>query len=602
MKVSRETSIPARHLKSSVSYAVASGVYSALSCGSYGSKAAALLEKGAYRDLVSLEVDPTIYSDCSEFADDYLACEFMSKYPEWDTGVDRKQVAVDKFLLAEQACAEANKRLAPPDAVRPVTSTSAACWSHMRAARRKIRKLLGPFSWDKAAVHFAWGPGASTQVRSREGDAYFKYGVQRPQVTAQCAMLAGVAIALSPRWYNLLAGIDPEAPSCIPSPEFIVREHLEIIEGNRVVTVPKNAKTDRVIAIEPHMNMYVQKGIGALIRHRLLKVGVNLNDQTLNQRLAREASISGMLATVDLSAASDSVSMGLCEALLPEDWLLAIKLSRSPIGVLPDGSKVSYNKVSSMGNGFTFELESLIFWALVSSVVESDPVPSDRRIGVYGDDLIFSVSSYAQVQELLSYCGFTVNAKKSFCIGYFRESCGKHYFNGVDVSPFYIRKDVNTEARLLVVVNNLRRYARQGLSWGMDGRFRSVYESLVRILPRERRTPSIPDGYGDGALIGDFDECRPSKAGNGLDGWIGKCFIPIPRRRRVHGGALLLKALGRRHDALVWWRDYLPPSALNAVMDRVVSKSEVDTLLSEGTRQRAVKLLCPQWQSFGPWI
>lgn len=140
--------------------------------------------------------------------------------------------------------------------------------------------------------------------------------------------------------------------------------------GNKVTTVPKNSKTDRVIAIEPLMNMYVQKGIGGAIRHSLRSVGINLNDQTSNQRLAREGSLQGKLATVDLSSASDSVSLLLVEELLPPDWVAAIKLCRSPCGVLPDGSVINYQKVSSMGNGFTFELESLIFWAACSSVCQ----------------------------------------------------------------------------------------------------------------------------------------------------------------------------------------------------------------------------------------
>lgn len=587
---------PVRH-RSSASSAFAYAVYSSVG-GTKASEALAHLEKGEFSELVSLSINPLEYDDPDLFRDDYLVCELMSKYPEWDVGIDRKQVAYEKFLEAEVQCAETNRRLGSPVGA---ASTTVTCESHIYTARRKIERLLGPFSWDEAAVHFSWGPGASTQVRSAEGDAYYKYGVKRPHVTGSCAMLAASAIALSPIWYSQIAGIDPSAPFAMPSPRLIARDHLDIVEGNRVVTVPKNAKTDRVIAIEPHMNMYVQKGIGAVIRRRLLKVGVNLNDQTLNQRLAKEASTYGELATVDLSAASDSISMKLVEELLPEDWVLALKQTRSPVGVMPDGTKVRYQKVSSMGNGYTFELESLIFWALISSVVDYNPAVKDRRVGVYGDDLIFSVTSYDSAVSLLSWCGFKTNAKKSFASGHFRESCGKHYFRGHDVSPFYVRKDIDSHMRLIWAANQVRRYARNRYSYGLDARLLDAYLLCVCRLPAALRRPSIPDGYGDGALFGDYDECLPSlvRAPHGLEGFLGTVLLPVPRRRRVSGGALLLKALGRKSE-VCFWRDHIPPQHLQSVMDRL-PVGRMDTILSEGWSVKTARILIPLWRDYGPW-
>lgn len=585
---------PIRH-RSSASSAFAYAVYSSVG-GIKASEALDLLEKGDFKSLVSLSVNPLDYSDPWQFRDDYLVCELMSKFPEWDTGIDRKQVALEAFLEAEKQCAETNKRLGSPVVT---ASTTVTCESYIYTARRKIERLLGPFCWDEAAVHFGWGPGASTQVRSALGDAYYKYGVQRPHVTGSCAMLAGVVVSTSPVWYRQIAGLSPSAPFVMPSPALIARDHFDIVDGNRIVTVPKNAKTDRVIAIEPHMNMYVQKGIGALIRRRLLKVGVDLNDQTLNQRLAREASLHGELATVDLSAASDSISMELVEQLLPEDWVLAIKQTRSPVGVMPDGTKVRYQKVSSMGNGFTFELESLIFWALVSSVLDYNHVAKDRRVGVYGDDLIFSVAAYDSAVGLLSWCGFKTNTKKSFSTGYFRESCGKHYFHGHDVSPFYVRKDIDSHMRLIWAANQTRRYAATRYSIGLDERFLDVYLLCVMRLPASLRRPTIPDGYGDGALFGDFDECLPSKASHGLEGFLGTVLLPVPRRTRVSGGALLLKTLGRKSE-VCFWKDHIPPRHLQSVMDRLpVGRS--DTILSEGWSVRTSKILIPLWRDFGPW-
>ena len=48
----------------------------------------------------------------------------------------------------------------------------------------------------------------------------------------------------------------------------------QLTESNRLMTVPKNARTDRVIAAEPDWNMFFQLGLGASIRARLQKVGL----------------------------------------------------------------------------------------------------------------------------------------------------------------------------------------------------------------------------------------------------------------------------------------------------------------------------------------
>jgi hypothetical protein len=135
------------------------------------------------------------------------------------------------------------------------------------------------------------------------------------------------------------------------------------------------------------MNIYVQKGIGGVIRNRLRSIGINLDDQTKNQRLAKIGSFSGRLATIDLSMASDCISRLIVEKLIRSDWLLALGQCRSPIGVLPSGRKIFYQKYSSMGNGYTFELETLIFLSLAYAWARLHGEDVDR-ISVYGDDII----------------------------------------------------------------------------------------------------------------------------------------------------------------------------------------------------------------------
>ncbi len=575
-----------------VSNDLAREIYESLASPLSLSQASALRE-GRFLDIVSLSVNPADYNDPELFRDDYLACEVMSKFPSWDLGIDRDEVALKKFSEAEQICEEANHRLARPleDSVYGNTSLE----SYIFTARAKIRSLLRSFSWDRCSQHFGHGPGGTYTTPRKRGDAYYKFGDKKPTTTKACLGLAYAALADVPTWFKHVTGWAGEVtPNAVRELAAYADEFFDIVPGNKVITVPKNAKTNRTIAKEPLMNQYIQKGIGGEIRRKLKLVGIDLNDQTRNQRLALDGSVHGHLATMDLSMASDSVSMELVRLLLPEDWVTALELCRSPFGVLPSGEKVFYQKVSSMGNGFTFELESLIFWALVSAVIYQTG-DKETRVGVYGDDLIFSVDSYGEVERLLRAVGFTPNPKKSFSAGPFRESCGKHYFQGHDVTPFYIRKDVDNEQQLVLSANSIRQWAfRRHVGWTLDSRMEQPYLlACSRISPRVKRIRgpasvlTLQQGVSchvdvtDGCLIGDWDECRPSKAGNGQEGWLGERVVSKPLLRRYSDLPFLTRGLSTCGKG---------EGSLNAVSDN--SREEY----------RIGKILYQCWPNRGPWV
>jgi len=513
----------------------------------------------------------------------------MSKYPDWDIGIDRQAVALEKFQESERKCEETNIRLR---SMRGEGITTLTADSLLEAARYKIAAALGPFSWDDASLLFRFGPGASATTPKLIGDAYYKYGDESPSATQGCAVLAGCAIAQLPRWYTCLAGIDPGAPFAMPGGHIIARDHISIVEGNRVVTVPKNAKTDRTIAAEPLLNSYVQQGIGRLIRRKLKRVGVDLDDQTRNQRLAKEGSLLGSLCTIDLSAASDSVSIELVRRLLPPDWEEALEQCRSPKGILPSGEIVTYQKWSSMGNAYTFELESLIFWALCSAVMDHYH-GKERRLAVYGDDIIVPTAVFGWVEELLSFCGFSVNGKKTFFSGPFRESCGKHYFLGDDVTPFYVRKDIDRPTRLIWAANSVRRWSRR-VGWGLDGRFLPVYQFLVSILPPEMRHVSCPDGVGDMSLFGDLDEACPQRAPQGGPFYFTGFREAVKKKIVDRYEPAILRALGPM-PSQGWVKDGFAD----------VGGSHFSGCLPDRTpgKGRLVRVNAPvwQWDSFGPW-
>jgi hypothetical protein len=328
---------------------------------------------------------------------------------------------------------------------------------------------------------------------------------------------------------------------------------VKIVDGNRVVTVPKNYKTDRTIAIEPDMNIYVQKGIGGVIRNRLRAIGVNLDDQTKNQRLAEIGSFAGRLATIDLSMASDCISRSIVEKLIRSDWLEALGQCRSPFGVLPSGEKTFYQKFSSMGNGYTFELETLIFLSLAYAyaTLHDEEV---SRISVYGDDIIVPSTMAPGFCGLLQECGFTPNSKKSYWTGAFRESCGKHYFHGYDITPFYVKKYDGKLLSLFKIHNQIWRYQNRCVWLGPERRkeLLSICRWLRSYAPASWRRPSIVDGLGDGGFVGYFDEVNPIygyKQAKIEHGWDGYCFDTVLEQpdldESVDHHGLLVKAVAR---------------------------------------------------------
>lgn len=454
-----------------------------------------MLINNDHAGIVSLSIDPRLYTNPDLFHRDWLAVNIMAKYPKFNLGIDTTKTALDSFIAAEALCFRTNRRLSSSYDT-PTLGISGD--SLIETARRKIAGLLGDFSWDEAAERFSFSGGATTRLRRSNGDAYYKFQ-GKPETTRRAAILGLCCIKSVPLWADQMRTDYGDDPT----------QWVTVVSGNRITTVPKNAKTDRTIAIEPDLNMYLQKGIGGVIRQRLRRVNVDLNDQSLNQRLACIGSVTGKLATLDLKAASDSVSIELVRRLLPFDWFEAMDLVRSHEGTMPSGEVVTFQKFSSMGNGFTFELESLIFWALCSSVTDSC-LDFEHPVAVYGDDLVVPVSAAGFCEELLSYCGFDLNFEKSFVAGPFRESCGKHYFRGVDVTPFYIRDEIKTIPRLYWYANSLRRWAARSVDGYADPRYYGAYKFAIgKLTPRDVRW--IPDGIGDVGLISTFTEACPSR-------------------------------------------------------------------------------------------
>lgn len=229
----------------------------------------------------------------------------------------------------------------------------------------------------------------------------------------------------------------------------------QIAQGNRVSCVPKKWNVDRLIAVEPSFNVFLQKGVEAALKQPLRKVGLTIDDQSRNRDVAEIGSVTGQYATVDLSSASDTISYELVKLLLPGDWFELLDALRSKFYKM--GRKgtqwYEYEKFSSMGNGFTFPLETLIFWAIARACL--DRAGGDiAMLRVYGDDIVIDRRAALILFEVLRYAGFTPNPNKSFVFGPFRETCGADFVAGVDVRPIYLQSNPNKDVRAIYNLYN----------------------------------------------------------------------------------------------------------------------------------------------------
>lgn len=377
------------------------------------------------------------YLDADSFRDDYLISEYLSKCEALPTGINTRAAAYESFVEAENACARTNRRLRSMFDER--SKTPGLILRVFTRAQTIIESVLGAQVPAKDVLLAAgWSGGSTASLKGEEVSYQNKLREERISCTHDALPLLRGAMSTDYEWLRC-RGIAAEGPTSPLLSEF------QIVSGSRGLFVPKNAKTDRFISAEPSGNLFLQLGFGDAIRRRLKRVGINLDDQTINQGYARQAEDLG-LATVDLSKASDTICRELVWLLLPNSWAMALDAIRSPVCFL-DGKLFVLSKFSSMGNGFTFELETLIFWALTRAC-QMERESYRGPVSVYGDDIICPTSVVETLSEIFAFAGFTVNEKKTHYKGRFRESCGKHYYGGYDVTPIYQKTDMQGLERI----------------------------------------------------------------------------------------------------------------------------------------------------------
>jgi len=371
---------------------------------------------------------------------------------------DADNLALQKFLESNAKCNRPNAiDVNGLTEIQAVAIGEAKKWIYDFWFDRSGEYLIDT---DKILAGIGTGPGASIGAI---GDSFYQ--------KVACSRLTGTNSQLFSLYKRACSKF-----SLWSETEKIRSDHMGgfvAVDSNKLSYAAKYAEISRTICTEAMLNMLIQQGVGTAMEELLeAKCNIKLADQqVLNAELARIGSLTGEFGTIDLSSASDTISLGLVRELLPNYIAGWLSTCRSPNTLLPNGEKVQLHMVSSMGNAFTFPLQTILFSSVVQGCYRAlgiapvnnstGPVRKDsddftslkdevrqrwelgRRPGnwgVFGDDIIVRREAYDLVVNLLERFGFTVNLDKSYNEGPFRESCGSDFWNGGNVRGVYCKR------------------------------------------------------------------------------------------------------------------------------------------------------------------
>ncbi len=364
------------------------------------------------------------------------------------------------------------------------------------------------YSWFADVAHRIWGRAiGDVSSRIMHGEIIPKHG---PGVVSDKLTSNGKYRDLS--WTERLDRYFPIEKYVLPGYSFF--EELDEFPlyspaqelPSRVIPVPKTMEKPRIIAAEPSYLQKMQGGILSLMTERLGDHPViGWIDQTRNREMAKSASVDRALSTLDLSEASDRVSLRLVKNLIKfNEYFLNVVLStRTQAAELPNGERILLKKFATMGSALCFPMESMVFCTIVYMAIakaHGEYLPStwtmkslEGKVSVYGDDIIVPREYTQSVIELLETFGLKVNRSKSFSDSHFRESCGAEFYDGHDVSIVRARKRLPDGRRHAEELNSM--VAMRNLYAQAYGRtnFVELLDSYIeRLIPFPYGFPETP--------------------------------------------------------------------------------------------------------------
>lgn len=423
-----------------------------------------LASNGEWTQLQELRVEPRRYLCASTYHRDAIVTEFLRKC-ELPGDHDRKyQAAVRTFWECETQNARTNVRLSRFIENGPFEASDEPVVRFVTAWRQKVRKVLGRLPVELTP---RFSGGATYADKSQLATPPDKMTSQATYYTATSALMPFF-------WQTAWGRVSlNNAPSTV--------------RGNIFFTVPKDGTKYRGCCKEASVSVSLQLDCDVHLKRRLRACGYDLKTgQDLHRDLARESSITRHRATLDMSNASDTLAYKLVELAVPSEWFNLFSSLRAPFTNL-DGKWVKLEKFSSMGNGFTFTLETLIFATLAETVCE---LRGDYpEVYCYGDDLIVPTDAARDVLAALAFFGFTPNERKSYHEGDFRESCGGDYYAGTPVRAHYLEKPPNEPHEWISLANGLRRLPAK---WA-----HTAWVECIKNIPNQIRQCRGPESLGD---------------------------------------------------------------------------------------------------------
>lgn len=370
-----------------------------------------------------------------------------------------RQKAFDTFKTYELLCCKTNKDPIfkiyddTEDSDEISTYDNLVTCKVLSFMKQRIQEILGCVpDLDTFCANLRHGPGATSDKRGE-----FSIPVEKWVPPFSCTKSAEKfflsAISADKRWIRSINDAD-----CNLSATFYYEKALQETVKRTTCSVlhfvRKTAETDRTITIEPTANMFLQLGANFIIRQGLLDHGIDLSTQEKNQELAKRASIDDSLVTIDLSSASDSLSLVLLD-LFPPRWREFLLTLRTHYTLLDNGEFYPLAKISAMGNGYTFALETVIFHSLVYATHRVLDIPFKKDDNaVYGDDIIVPKEIYGTLSYLLHRLGLRENVDKTFSRGPVRESCGMDYFKGFRIDRPTIKRKPTSNYELCIDHNS----------------------------------------------------------------------------------------------------------------------------------------------------
>lgn len=485
-------------------------VFSAL-CWKIGTpvayKALQALKRDDWLWLVSIKVRPADYLCAKTYLGDAQIAAFFKKFKGFTPNDDLKRKAELSFFELEAECYQTNERLSP--LFFDLGHYGLGVKRLVVEWRKEIRSVLRKAP-SKHSLAGRFGPGSTFLNQADDITIAHKlsdgYSSTQPATSFlhswdMTAWSRYAACGLDTVGDNPVA--EHHGVALYPGDDSHATRDFRIVRGNRFTTVPKDATKHRGICVEPSLNSFFQLSVGHEIAVRMKKsLGWDKSScQDFHKNLARIGSLTGAVSTIDLSSASDTVCRNLVKLLLPADWYSLVDCLRSSHTFI---SKrwVRLEKFSSMGNGYTFELETLLFYTLCRAIAHLEGTSEDAytpglTISVFGDDIIVPTSNSSSAVKALKFFGFTPNESKTFLSGSFRESCGGDYMGGLDVRPHFQKETCIEPAQLIALANGIRRFDRRYDNLSGKLTTRTPWFRCIDAIPRQISICRGPESLGD---------------------------------------------------------------------------------------------------------